>query len=106
MLYREIIAVCSQIHTEHTRPFNVKADVTYSNLYDFKGKRVTVAATSSPVPMQPVLKESRTILCRHPPAVRCFPQLLEAKPEYLELVTTAFFHIPPNSPILTIKSFT
>ena len=54
MLYREIIAVCSQINTEHTRLFNVKADGTYSNLYDFRGKRVTVAATSSPVPIQPV----------------------------------------------------
>ena len=53
MLYREIIAVCSQIHTEHTRFFNVKADSTYSNLYDFTGKRVTAAAPASPVPIQP-----------------------------------------------------
>jgi hypothetical protein len=54
MLYKEIIAVCSQIHTEYTRFLNVKAHGTYSNLYDFRGKRVTVAAPASPVSMQPV----------------------------------------------------
>jgi len=54
MLYREIIAVSSQIHTEQTRFFNVKADGTYSNLYDFRGKRVTVVAPTSPVLIQPV----------------------------------------------------
>jgi len=54
MLYREIIAVCSQIHTEHIRFLNAKADGTYSDIYDFRGKRVTVVAATSPVPTQPV----------------------------------------------------
>ena len=54
MLDKEIIAVCSQIHTKHTRFFNAKADGTYSNLYDYRGKRVTVAPPASPVPIQPV----------------------------------------------------
>ena len=47
MLYREIIAVCSQIHTEHTNTLrgqnvellNVKHDGTYSNQWALKDVR-------------------------------------------------------------------
>ena len=45
MLHREIIAVCSEIHTKHTNTLrgqsvefvNVKPDGTYSNLWALKG---------------------------------------------------------------------
>ena len=45
MLYREIIAVCSEIHTKHTNSqcgqnvefFNVKVSGTYSNRWASKG---------------------------------------------------------------------
>jgi len=45
MLYREIIAVCSQIHTKHINALcgqnvellNVKADGTYSDHWVLKG---------------------------------------------------------------------
>ena len=45
MLYREIIAVCSQIHTKHINTrcgqkvefFNSKSDGTYSNHWALKG---------------------------------------------------------------------
>jgi hypothetical protein len=45
MLYREIIAVCSEIHTKHTNTlcgqnvefFNVKLGGTYSNHWALKG---------------------------------------------------------------------
>ena len=45
MLYREIIAVCSEIHIKHTNTLcgqngellNVKPDGTYSNHWAFKG---------------------------------------------------------------------
>jgi len=46
MLYREIMAVCSEIHTNHINTvcgqnvelLNVKPDVTYSNHWDLKDK--------------------------------------------------------------------
>jgi hypothetical protein len=45
MLYREIIAVCSEIHTKHINTLcgqnvefvNVKPGATYSNDWDVKG---------------------------------------------------------------------
>ena len=45
MLYREIIALCSQIHTKHINTvcgqnvelLNVKPGGTYSNRWDLKG---------------------------------------------------------------------
>ena len=50
MLYREIIAVCSQIHTEHTHKYvvwwqnvgflNVKPRGTYSDQLGFKGLNI------------------------------------------------------------------
>jgi hypothetical protein len=42
MMYREIIAVCSEIHTKHKntqrRIFNVKPGDTQSNQHVFKGQ--------------------------------------------------------------------
>ena len=48
MLYKEIIAVCSEIRTKHTNTFygqnvefvNVKPGGTYSNHWDLKGYSV------------------------------------------------------------------
>jgi len=45
MLYREIVAVCSEIHTKHTNVLcgqnvefvSVISDGTYSNQWDLKG---------------------------------------------------------------------
>jgi len=50
MLYREIIAVCSEIHTKHINTLcgqnvellNVKSGGTYSNQCDLKDKRRAV----------------------------------------------------------------
>jgi len=52
MMYREIIAVCSQIHTKHIHTMcgqnaellNVKAGGTYSKYWDLKGYCIASSA--------------------------------------------------------------
>jgi hypothetical protein len=55
MLYSEIIAVCSEIHTKHINTVcgknvefvNVKHGGTYSNHWDLKGSRAFISYYSS-----------------------------------------------------------
>ena len=50
MLYREIIDICSQIHTKHINTLcgqnveflYVKADVVYSNQWALKGQKINI----------------------------------------------------------------
>ena len=73
MLYREIIAVCSEIHTKHINTLcgqnvellNVKPDGTYSDHWTLKGQLAVLQKCSKTLPKasctNPAVKSAQSI---------------------------------------------